>query len=456
MDYIDKKHNFDIIPAPGNVEILKGYCTAPENIVYKNTDVKAEAYLIGIENYEIAVSSSSESGRFYAQKTLEQLKKHFAGKIPCMRITDAPQYHWRGLHLDVSRHFFSVSTIKNLLTVMSQYKLNRFHWHLNDDQGWRIQIDKYPLLTEKGACRLEDSRKNYEGSYTKDEIKEVIDFAENLFIEIIPEIELPGHARAAISAYPHLSCTKEPLPVPHSWGVFEDVYCPGKDETVSFLKDVLSEIAEIFPSQWIHIGGDECPTIRWKKCTDCQKRMKTEGLKSERQLQEWLINNIAEHLKSIGKTAIGWDEIISDGLDEEVAVMIWRGDGIDAQKFSIEAKRKMVMSPNFYCYFDWKQTDEKDEKGSFGVTPLSKVYNYDPVNGNNKYRDLVMGLQGNIWTERIVDEEELFYMAFPRALAIAENGWSACKKDLADFKRRCRVHVKFLEEQGFTPCNRIE
>jgi len=443
-----KMEDLMLLPFPSQL-YLDGNIDVCEN------DLAPEGYAINSDGENVEITAGDLAGYFYAEQTLQQLRRQYNDELPIMAIIDEPRFSWRGLHLDVSRHFFSVNTIKKLLAAMAHFKLNRFHWHLNDDQGWRLPIDKYPLLTEKGGWRIDENGNKYGGCYTKAEINEIVCFAQSLHIEVIPEIELPGHAGAALAAYPQFSCSGEKAKVEVEWGVFSDVYCTGKDETVEFLKDILAEVCEMFPSRWLHIGGDECPVDNWKKCPQCQKRMIDENLPDEAALQGWLMNQMAEFLAKKGKIPFGWDEIMDSSVKSEIGVMIWRGDGKDAQKMALNADQKMVMCPNFYCYFDWKQTAAEGEHGSFGVTTLSKTYSYEPAE-TPEMEKLVLGLQGNIWTERIVNEKELFYMAFPRALAIAESGWNARKSDFNTFLKRVKGQQRFLEFLEITGCAKME
>ncbi|MCF7919874.1 MAG: beta-N-acetylhexosaminidase [Candidatus Cloacimonetes bacterium] len=433
-----KKTDLMLLPFPAEVSFA-----ADMQEIASSCDLPEESYVLQVNAGKVTLNASGASGYFYGEQTLSQLRRQFGEILPDIMIKDAPRFAWRGLHLDVSRHFFPISTIRKLLQAMSYYKLNRFHWHLTDDQGWRLPIDKYPLLTGYGEY------------YTKDEIRELVAYAQELHIEIIPEIELPGHSVAALAAYPQYSCRGVKLDMETRWGVFEDVYCPGKDETVEFLKDVLSEVCELFPGRWLHIGGDECPRARWKECPHCQKRIRDAGLADESALQGWLMDEMAQFLVEKGKIPLGWDEIMDSAVNSEIVVMIWRGDGEDARKKALAKQQSMIMCPNFYCYFDWKQTAADNEHGSFGITSLSKTYSYNPA-VNPETENLVLGLQGNIWTERIITEKELFYMAFPRALAIAETGWTGEKREFHNLVKRVEAQQGFWEMLGITPCLKME
>jgi hexosaminidase len=353
-------------------------------------------------------------------------------------LVDYPAFNWRGLHLDVSRHFFTVDEVKRYIDLMALYKFNMFHWHLTDDQGWRIEIKKYPKLTETGAFRdstmighYSDQPRTFEtetygGFYTQDQIREVVQYAKERYITVIPEIEFPGHARAALAAYPELSCTGEQNGVPGTWGIFDDIFC-SKRETIDFMKDVLGEVVELFPSEYFHIGGDEAPKTRWNKCPNCQKVIAENGLHDSHELQSYFIGQMDEFLTSKGKKLIGWDEILEGGLSPNAAVMSWRGTkgGIEAAK----QKHEVVMTPTTYCYFDYYQSGHASEPIAIGgFLPLEKVYKFNPIpKGLSKSEETyILGGQANLWTEYIASMEHLEYMTYPRALALAQSVW--CKE----------------------------
>lgn len=383
----------------------------------------------------------------YAYSTLLQLIKDEGNQLSIHPFTlkDHAQFPWRGLHLDVCRHFFTVDEVKRYIDIMAFYKYNTFHWHLTDDQGWRIEIKKYPLLTEIGGYRdstLNDhyntsprtwNTDHYGGFYTQEQIKEVINYAADRGVTIVPEIEMPGHARAALAAYPNLSCTGIQQPVTGLWGVFDDIFC-SREETISFLQDVLTEVVELFPSEYIHIGGDEAPKTRWRTCEHCQKNIQQYNLKDEHELQSWFIRQMDEFLTKKGKKLIGWDEILEGGLSPNAAVMSWRGEegGIAAAN----EQHEVVMTPGSHCYFDHYQGDSQTEPLAFGgYTPLEKVYAYNPVPAaiskeNAKY---ILGAQANLWTEYIADFKQVEYMVYPRALAMIQNTWSSNKPDYQTF-----------------------
>lgn len=419
-----------------------------------------ENYHLTIDEKNISILAEGNSaGAFYAIQTLIQLLpvgKNKSLKIPCLQIKDSPRFEWRGMHLDVCRHFFPVDFIKKYIDMMAMYKMNTFHWHLTEDQGWRIEIKKYPKLTQVGAWRkgtmvgaYSDQKYDstlYGGFYTQEEIKEIVTYASNRHVTIVPEIEMPGHSVAAIASYPWLSCTGKQIDVERGWGVYEDVYCT-KDSTFQFLQDVLDEVISLFPGKYIHIGGDESPKTRWKVCPTCQAKIKSEHLKDEHELQSYFIKRIEKYVNSKGKQIIGWDEILEGGLAPNAAVMSWRGTdgGIAAAK----QKHKVVMTPGSHCYFDHYQAFPVDEPLAIGgYTPLEKVYNYEPVPDvlTVEEQQYIMGAQANVWTEYIIHQKEVEYMTMPRMAALAEVLWT--KKELkneTNFLERLQQHFKLLD-----------
>lgn len=415
-------------------------------------------YSINIDK-NVEIEYSSEASCFYAINTLLQLIEGDKGNyfFTKCHLEDYPKFQWRGLHLDVSRHFFSVDEVKRFIDLMSLYKFNKFHWHLTDDQGWRIEIKKYPKLTEIGAWR--DSTVNahystqprtytverYGGFYTQEEIKDIVEYASNRFIEVVPEIEMPGHSRAALAAYPFYSCTMEQMDVPGLWGVFDDIFC-AKESSINFVKDILSEVIELFPSQYIHIGGDEAPKSRWNKCPRCQAVIRENGLKDAHDLQSYFIGQIDEYLTSKGRKLIGWDEILEGGLSPNAAVMSWRGfeGGIEAAKQGHYA----VMSPGSHCYFDHYQSSNPNEPLAIGgYTPLEKVYEFNPIppNFNEQQASFILGGQANLWTEYIPEMKQLEYMTYPRSLALSQVLWCSEKPSFEEFKESFeKYHLKYL------------
>jgi hexosaminidase len=425
-----------------------------------NRNTRPDSYVLSIKPDNVVILGYP-TGVFYGLESVFQLmQKDTQGKltIPVLHITDYPRFEWRGMHLDVCRHFFTKEEVKRYLDYLALYKFNVFHWHLTDDQGWRIQIKKYPLLVDIGSTRKEtvighnsDSAKYdgkpYGGYYTQEDIREVVAYATERHITVVPEIEMPGHSLAALAAYPQLSCTGGPFEVGTTWGVYEDVFCP-KEETFEFLENVLDEVCDLFPGTYIHIGGDECQKKRWKNCPNCQRLMKKEGLKNENELQSYFIRRIEKYLNGKGKQIIGWDEILEGGLAPNAAVMSWRGmaGGIAAAK----QKHKVIMSPGNPCYFDHYQSRDRSKEpvAIGGFNPLQSVYNYNPVPSNLPAVDkqFILGAQGNVWTEYIVDFAHVEYMAIPRMCALSEALWSfPARKKYADFKRRLEIQVKVLD-----------
>ncbi|SIT06107.1 beta-N-acetylhexosaminidase [Chryseobacterium gambrini] len=418
-------------------------------------------YIINISNEMIMVIGKNPEGLFQGIQTLLQLiKTSEDGKIPALEILDSPKFQWRGMHLDVSRHFFTVDEVKQYIDYLAMYKLNTFHWHLTDDQGWRIEIKKYPKLTQIGSKRKESMigayvDNTFDGKpygpyfYTQDQIKEVVKYAQERHITVVPEIEMPGHALAALSAYPDLACTKGSFEPATKWGVFDDVFCP-KDETFTFLENVLDEVIALFPSQYIHIGGDECPKTRWKECAHCQELIKKNNLKDEHGLQSYFIQRIEKYVNSKGRKIIGWDEILEGGLAPNAAVMSWTGikGGVEAAKSGHFA----VMTPGSYCYFDHYQGDPATEPNAFGgFTPLDKVYSYNPIPEelNAEQAKYILGVQANLWTEYILDFNHVQYMIFPRLLALSEVGWgTADPKNYKEFEGRVVSEFRNLDKMG--------
>ncbi len=422
-----------------------------------------EAYILNIDTKGITLQGSA-AGIFYGLQSLYQLIVQHQDKskiimLPSMQIQDQPSFQWRGMHLDVCRHFFSKQEVMKYLDYLALHKLNTFHWHLTEDQGWRIAIKKYPKLTEVGSMRSGTIIGPYSttapsdniphgGFYTQEDIKEVIAYASARHITIVPEIEMPGHALAALSAYPEISCTGGPFTPAITWGVFDDVFCAGKEETFTFLENVLDEVISLFPGKYIHIGGDECPKTRWKACDKCQQRMKDNQLKDEHDLQSYFITRIEKFVNSKGRHIIGWDEILEGGLAPNASVMSWRGTegGIVAARL----KHPVVMSPGQPCYFDHYQVKDKDKEplAIGGFNPLDAVYQYNPIPADltKDEQQYILGAQGNLWTEYIPDFKQLEYMALPRMCALAENLWTpASLKNYDSFLKRMKAHRFVLD-----------
>lgn len=399
------------------------------------TDGNNNQYQLIITDNRIKIKGNAE-GIFNGVQTLIQLipinQKDL--RIQALEINDAPRFNYRGMHLDVGRHFFSVEFVKKYIDFLALHKFNTLHWHLTEDQGWRIEIKKYPLLTQTGSCRNQTligpygtglyDEKKYCGYYTQEQIKEIVKYAAARYINIIPEIEMPGHSMAALTSYPFLGCTKGPYKVMETWGVSDDVLCAGNDSTFTFLENVLDEVMQLFPSKLIHIGGDECPKERWHDCALCQKRMKENNLKNEHELQSYFISRIEKYLNSKGRNIIGWDEILEGGLAPNATVMSWRGEegGIAAAK----SKHNAIMTPGTPVYFDHAQSKNEDSLTNGGYNSLKMVYDFEPIPKelSNEEAKYILGAQANMWTEYMDNERKVEYMLFPRMTALAEVLWS--------------------------------
>lgn len=436
------------------------------------------AYRLTIDGKGVYIAGDNATGVFYGIQTLIQLlpvpdarMKMRPNKpgIPYVSIEDAPRFAYRGMHLDVGRHFFPASFIKKYIDYLALHKLNYFHWHLTEDQGWRIEIKKYPRLTSVGGYRngtitgrfpgKGNDNIKYGGFYTQEEVKDIVKYAADRHITVIPEIEMPGHSSAAIAAYPELSCfpdesTKYPKQsawsgdtagkqVQQTWGVFDDVYCAGKENTFEFLEDVLDEVLSLFPSTYIHAGGDECPKANWKRCPHCQQRMKDNNLKDEHELQSYFIQRMEKYLNSKGRILIGWDEILEGGLAPNAVVMSWRGEkgGIEAAR----QKHQVIMTPGNPVYFDYSQSRNEDSVTIGGFNPIEKVYAYEPIpkelnEDDSKY---ILGAQANVWTEYMKNTKKVEYMVFPRMSALSEVLWSPReKRNWSDFEKRLKTQLK--------------
>ena len=420
------------------------------NLVTDQSIQNKEGYQLTVDAKEIRIAGSTDAGVFYGIQTIRKAIPATAQKmnieLPAAQINDYPRFAYRGMMLDVSRHFFPVDSIKTYLDILALHNQNTFHWHLSDDQGWRIEIKKYPELTQIGSKRKETvighnsgkyDGKEYEGFYTQDQIRDIIKYAADRHITIIPEIDMPGHQLAALATYPDLGCTGGPYEVWGQWGISDDVICPGNEKAMQFLEDVLSEVINLFPSEYIHVGGDECPKVRWKTCPKCQARIKAEGIKrdnkhtAEEYLQSYVISRMEKFVESKGRHIIGWDEILEGGLAPNATVMSWRGmsGGIEAAK----QKHNVVMTPNTYVYFDYYQSaDIENEPDAIGgYLPLEKVYEFEPTKGidpeDQKY---VIGAQANLWTEYIPTFAQVEYMTLPRINAVAETQWSNPKQKI--------------------------
>jgi len=447
-----------------------------------NSDFKhREGYTLDVNPERITVSASAPAGIFYGIQSLRQLfppeieytdPTLVSGDtewiVPAVEITDFPRFEYRGMHLDVGRHMFPVDFIKKYIDLMAYHKMNRFHWHLTEDQGWRIEIKRYPKLTEIGAWR--DSTlvghygsgtydgQRYGGYYTQQEIREIVSYARDRYITVIPEIEMPGHSSAALAAYPELGCMEDKkYRVKTTWGVFEDIYCP-KESTFTFLENVLTEVMDLFPGPYIHIGGDEAPKAQWEQSPVAQRIIERENLEDEHELQSYFIQRIERFLNERGRKIIGWDEILEGGLAPNATVMSWRGTagGIEAAKQG----HNVIMTPGTHCYLDHYQADPETEPLAIGgFTPLEKVYSFDPVPGelSGREAEFILGAQGNVWTEYMHTGRKVEYMAYPRAAALAEVVWSPQKRrNWTHFWRRLQVHFERLDIIGVNYADHYE
>ena len=469
------------------LNIYNKYSTTNSIVLnYKRLDKKIDgAYSLTADNKGVFISGDNESGVFYGIQTLIQLfqtkteksnQENYLLSISQLSIKDYPRFAYRGMHLDVTRHFYPVSFVKKYIDYLAAYKYNTFHWHLTDDQGWRIEIKKYPKLTEVGGYRNgtiigrypgkgNDSMR-YGGFYTQEQIKEVVQYAAERYINVIPEIEMPGHASAAIAAYPQLSCfqdedtkilkstpwagSRSGKQVQQTWGIFEDVFCPS-EFTFNFLEDVLDEVIPLFPSKYVHIGGDESPKESWKRSAFCQQLIKDKNLKDEHELQSYFIQRMEKYVNSKGKKIIGWDEILEGGLAPNATVMSWRGEqgGIEAAK----QNHDVIMTPGSHCYLDHSQSKNEDSVTIGSYLPLEKVYSYEPVPAalNAAQAKYVLGAQGNVWTEYMKNTSKVEYMIFPRMIALSEVLWSPkAKRNWKDFERRLPVILERLDKNKIT------
>lgn len=442
-------------------------------IAFMNAGMPAESYVINAKPHGVFIDYGDGAGAFYAVQTLFQLlpteiyaqerQKGIDWTVPCCSIDDAPRFKYRGMHLDVCLHYFDFEFLKRYIDIMAAHKVNRFHWHLTEDQGWRIEIKKYPLLTEKGQWRKETVVGSlfsgvydgipHGGYYTQEQVKELVQYAAERYVTIIPEIELPGHALAAIACYPELSCGLEDhYETATKWGVFKQVYCT-KESTFKFLEDVFDEVFELFPSELIHIGGDECPKASWKACPHCQSMIKKLGLKDEFELQSYFVTRMEKYINSKGRQIIGWDEILQGGLAPNAKVMSWLGEegGIKAA----QQHHEVVMSPHQKYYLDYWQADPYTEPLAMGgPTTLKMMYDYEPVPDvlTSQEARYIIGVEGCVWTEYMPTPERVEYMAWPRMCAIAETGWTQADKDWDGFTRRLEKHLGRLDGMNVGYC----
>ena len=436
------------------------------------TIANAEGYKLDADAKQIRIAGASAAGVFYGIQTLRKSLPLVNGKaskvsIPAIHIADAPRFAYRGTHLDVSRHFVTVDSVRQFIDMLALHNINRFHWHLTDDQGWRIEIKKYPLLTQIGSKRAQTvighnsgkyDGKPYSGFYTQQQIRDIVKYAADRYITIVPEIDLPGHMQAALAAYPDMGCTGGPYEVWQKWGVSDNVLCAGNDKTLTFIDNVLKEITQLFPSKYIHVGGDECPKTQWQKCPKCQARIKAlnleakDGHSAEEHLQSYIITHASNYLKSLGRNTIGWDEILEGGLAEGATVMSWRGEsgGIAAAK----QHHDVVMTPNSYLYFDYYQSLDKDNEpiAIGGYLPLETVYSYEPMPKELTADEArhIIGVQANIWTEYMPTFKQMQYMALPRMAALSEVQWSQpALKDYTSFTNRLTEFTHMYDRLGY-------
>lgn len=438
---------------------------------------ESEAYTININNESVKVEATTAAGIFYGIQTIRKslpVERGAVVALPAGSITDVPRFDYRGAHFDVVRHFFPLDSVKAFIDMMTLHNMNHLHWHISDDQGWRIEIKKYPKLIEVGSVRCGtmlgkdfDSCDSipYGGFFTQEEAREIVRYAADRYITVIPEIDMPGHMVAAVTAYPELGCTGGPYEVRTTWGISDDLLCAGNEQVYKFIDDVLDEIMDVFPSKDIHIGGDECPKIRWENCPKCQAKIKALGLKSdakftaEQKLQASFTKHVDDYLSAHGRTCIGWDEILEGGVSDNATVMSWRGEtgGIEAAQLG----HRVIMVPNTYLYFDYYQTKDRDNEplAIGGYLPIKHVYAYEPLPSGltPEQQSLIWGVQANLWTEYIPTFNHALYMYLPRAAALAESQWTNPEnKDYEKFKsERLPRLMKHYELNGYNYSKRI-
>jgi len=436
----------------------------------ENLKLGKEDYHLSVSSDGVQIEAATPNGLFYGVQTLIQLMPSTPKQVteiilPGVEIKDSPRFSWRGLHLDVSRHFMPKEFILKYLDYMAMHKLNTFNWHLADDQGWRIEIKKYPSLTEVGSVRKTTMIGHINnptgvdtiptgGYYSQNDVREIVAYASQRFITIVPGIGMPGHALAALAAYPELGCTGVPYEVATRWGTFNDVYCPGKEGTYTFIKDVIAEMTTLFPGRYIHIGGADCSETRWEKCPQCQLKMKTDSMSNVHDLHNYFVRRIGRTLDSLGRDMVGWDEIVKDTLITKAVVMSWRGqnEGIEA----IQRKLQTVMSPVKFCNFDQYQTDPKGEPLAVGgLLTLEQVYNFEPVPQDLSRQETryIIGAQANVWTQYMKTPEYVEYMIFPRVAALSEVLWSTKEsRNYPWFKKRMLEQIKRYDAEGIRYC----
>ena len=461
------------------LEVIKAEKKQRNTILLKlSKDVKEEeGYGITIHDAGVTIEGKTAAGVFYGIQTLRKsmpvVKDAKVIELPAVQITDAPRFGYRGMMLDVSRHFFSVEFVKQYIDLIALHNMNVLHWHLTDDQGWRVEIKKYPRLTEIGSQRSETviGRNSqvydgtpYGGYYTQEQMREIVEYAHQRYIEVIPEIDMPGHMLAVLAAYPNLGCTGGPYEVGTSWGVFDDILCAGKEETFQFVQDVLDEVMDIFPSKYIHIGGDEAPRTQWKKCELCQKRIKEEGIKgddkmsAEAKLQGYFAKRVEKYLSSKGRKLIGWDELLDSDVEKSAAIMSWRGmeGGLKASSLGHD----VVMTPTDHVYFDHYQVEETwNEPLNICCTlTMEQVYKFEPAPDtlSDEAKKHILGALANLWTEYITCENLAEYMVLPRMGALAESQWmQPDKKNYENFVERAAHLCEIYDLYGITYAKHI-
>ncbi len=438
-----------------------------------NEKLNEEEYILKINTDQINIEASTETGAIFGFQSLYQLMnlnlKNGVVKLQNQVIKDSPRFKYRGMHLDVGRHMYPVAFIKKYVDGLAMLKFNNFHWHLTEDQGWRIEIVKYPELNNIGSYRdstlighytdkpWQFDNTRYGGYYTKKEIKEVVRYAQERGINVIPEIEMPGHSQAAVSSYPEFGCTGEQVGVAPLWGVFKEIYC-SKNETFDFLEEIIDEVVELFPGKYIHIGGDEAPKTNWKACGNCQNVINREELKDEHELQSYFITRMEKYINSKGKQIIGWDEILEGGLAPNATVMSWRGvsGGVEAAKMNHE----VIMTPNATCYFDHYQTKDtaKEPLAIGGYTPIEEIYNYEPIPNelDESLHKYIIGAQGNVWTEYMKTSEHVEYMVFPRIFALSEVVWAKDKPSFNHFENKVIDMYPILDKMDINYSKHLE
>ena len=450
----------NVVPQPNEVHYYKGSCKVDTPITYVKdpTIANPEGYQLVIQPRKIIIKYSADAGKYYATQTLRQLifqaKKEHKASLPCLTITDAPRFAYRALMVDPARHYWKIEDLKKYIDVMSQYKFNYLHLHLNDDQGWRIEIKKYPKLTEIGAKRtdFEGSKRNNEGFYTQEEMKDLVRYALECNVQLIPEFDMPGHNDAAVAAYPFLSCNDTIIGVRTTAGVSKNLLCVSKKEVFTFIDDVISELSDVFPCKYFHIGGDEAPTTRWKECPRCKALSQSTGVSTE-QLQGVFTNRIEKFVNSKGKSIIGWDEILHGKINPSAVIMSWTG--VNPGLKAASTGHDVIMTPGEFAYFDHYQTEnhssEPDAIG--GLLPVEKVYSFNPLpdSVSVEARKHIIGVQANLWTEYIPYQTQVEYMLLPRLAALSEVQWVPAKnKKYDEFHKRATQLSKLYDRYGYT------